>query len=244
MPQLSLALQSLIRKLWDRFWSGGISNPLSAIEQITYLLFIKQLDELDLKREQDAEFTGDTFVSRFKGDYYLPQERTRAGELAMPRDVETTVEKELRLAELKRLAIDTSTLRWSHFKQMTVPLGSRAIRVRLCTLHFSIGGNGEVQTIGVCSEALNRDRSTHSTGCVQTSGSALPILLSRIPAHSHFAYRNPLKPFVSSVCFVVNNCFIDLLESLATQQMLPSQFRPPSLVIGHWSFAAFTPRSH
>jgi len=43
MLQLSPILQSLIRKLWDRFWSGGISNPLSAIEQITYLLFIKQL---------------------------------------------------------------------------------------------------------------------------------------------------------------------------------------------------------
>ena len=65
MLQLNATLKALIDKLWDRFWSGGISNPLSAIEQITYLLFMKQLDELDLKRQKDAEFTGDTYTSRF-----------------------------------------------------------------------------------------------------------------------------------------------------------------------------------
>src|SRR5437879_4728536 len=81
MLQLNAKLKALIDKLWDRFWSGGISNPLSAIEQITYLLFMKQLDELDLKREKDAEFTGDTYTSRFIGDYFLPQDRVRADQL-------------------------------------------------------------------------------------------------------------------------------------------------------------------
>lgn len=84
-------LKNLIDRLWNRFWAGGISNPLSAIEQITYLLFMKQLDELDLKRENDAEFTGDTYVSRFAGSYTLP-------------NTDTTVDK--------------ATLRWSYFKQM------------------------------------------------------------------------------------------------------------------------------
>jgi type I restriction enzyme M protein len=53
MLQLNATLKALIDRLWDRFWSGGISNPLSAVEQITYLLFMKQLDELDFKREKD-----------------------------------------------------------------------------------------------------------------------------------------------------------------------------------------------
>ena len=39
-------LKSKVDRLWDAFWSGGISNPLEVIEQITYLLFIKRLDEL------------------------------------------------------------------------------------------------------------------------------------------------------------------------------------------------------
>jgi len=39
-------LKSKVDSIWDTMWSGGISNPLSVIEQLTYLLFIKRLDEL------------------------------------------------------------------------------------------------------------------------------------------------------------------------------------------------------
>jgi len=62
---LNTKLKSSIDRLWDRFWSGGISNPLTAIEQISYMLFMKRIDELDLKKQQDAEFTGEKFVSFF-----------------------------------------------------------------------------------------------------------------------------------------------------------------------------------
>ena len=40
-----------------RWWSGGISNPLSVIEQLTYLLFIKRLDELHTLKERKAART-------------------------------------------------------------------------------------------------------------------------------------------------------------------------------------------
>ena len=49
MLQNNPELKGKIDQLWNKFWSGGISNPLTAIEQITYLLFMKRLDELDLK---------------------------------------------------------------------------------------------------------------------------------------------------------------------------------------------------
>ena len=39
-------LKSKVDGIWNTMWSGGISNPLSVIEQLTYLLFIKGLDEL------------------------------------------------------------------------------------------------------------------------------------------------------------------------------------------------------
>ena len=39
-------LKSKIDRIWDAFWSGGISNPIEVIEQITFLLFIRRLDEL------------------------------------------------------------------------------------------------------------------------------------------------------------------------------------------------------
>ena len=38
-------LRSKVDRIWDTMWSGGISNPLSVIEQFTYLLFIKRLDQ-------------------------------------------------------------------------------------------------------------------------------------------------------------------------------------------------------
>lgn len=65
---LNTTIKSSIDHLWDKFWSGGISNPLTAIEQISYLLFMKRLDQMDLKKMQDAEFTGESYKSIFKGD--------------------------------------------------------------------------------------------------------------------------------------------------------------------------------
>ena len=47
-------IRSQIDSIWSDFWSGGVSNPLSVIEQITYLLFIKRLDELHTVEERKA----------------------------------------------------------------------------------------------------------------------------------------------------------------------------------------------
>lgn len=52
-------LKSKVDRIWDTMWSGGISNPLSVIEQLTYLLFIKRLDELHTLREHKANRTGE-----------------------------------------------------------------------------------------------------------------------------------------------------------------------------------------
>ena len=51
-------IKSKVDKIWDTMWSGGISNPLSVIEQLTYLLFIKRLDELHTLKEAKAARTG------------------------------------------------------------------------------------------------------------------------------------------------------------------------------------------
>ncbi len=50
-------LRSKVDRIWDTMWSGGISNPLSVIEQLTYLLFIKRLDELQTLKERKAART-------------------------------------------------------------------------------------------------------------------------------------------------------------------------------------------
>jgi type I restriction enzyme M protein len=50
-------LKNRIDRVWDAFWSGGISNPLEVIEQITYLLFIRRLDDLQRLAENKARVT-------------------------------------------------------------------------------------------------------------------------------------------------------------------------------------------
>ena len=47
-------LKNKVDKIWESFWTGGITNPLDVIEQFTYLMFIKQLDEVETKNEADA----------------------------------------------------------------------------------------------------------------------------------------------------------------------------------------------
>jgi type I restriction enzyme M protein len=47
-------LRSDVDRIWNAFWSGGVSNPLSVIEQITYLLFARRLDEIHTAREKQA----------------------------------------------------------------------------------------------------------------------------------------------------------------------------------------------
>ena len=98
MLQNNPELKNKIDQLWNKFWSGGISNPLTAIEQITYLLFMKRLDELDQKRQADAEWTGEKYTSKFEGTWIPPEERNWP------------------VAEQR--PIDKRSLRWSEFKRM------------------------------------------------------------------------------------------------------------------------------
>ena len=53
-------LKSQIDKIWNDFWTGGISNPLTVIEQFTYLIFLKQLDDKQLLIEKEINLLGGT----------------------------------------------------------------------------------------------------------------------------------------------------------------------------------------
>lgn len=61
-------LKNKIDKIWETFWTGGITNPLTVIEQFTYLLFIKGLDEVETKNEQEASLLGIDFERIFPED--------------------------------------------------------------------------------------------------------------------------------------------------------------------------------
>ncbi len=55
---LTSELRNDIDKIWNAFWTGGLSNPLTVIEQITYLLFIKRLDEEQQRKEAQSALLG------------------------------------------------------------------------------------------------------------------------------------------------------------------------------------------
>jgi len=91
MLQNNSILKGHIDNLWKTLWSGGIANPLTAIEQITYLLFMKRLDDMESKRELESKSSKQKYVSRFSGMFKIPG---------------------------KRESVKKSTLRWSYFKGM------------------------------------------------------------------------------------------------------------------------------
>lgn len=61
-------LRSKVDKIWETFWTGGITNPLEVIEQFTYLLFIKGLDDKEIINENEAVFLGLEFNGMFPND--------------------------------------------------------------------------------------------------------------------------------------------------------------------------------
>ena len=89
-------LKSQIDAVWNDFWSGGISNPLEVMEQLTYLLFIKGLDERQKLAENKSRATGEPIESPiFPGGGFSPDELTPGRPYA--------------------------DLRWGHFKNLGDP---------------------------------------------------------------------------------------------------------------------------
>ncbi len=60
-------LKNDIDKLWEEFWTGGITNPLTVIEQISFLMFARLLDVAETRQEKRAERTRKPFKGTFDG---------------------------------------------------------------------------------------------------------------------------------------------------------------------------------
>ena len=77
-------LKSKIDKIWDTIWTGGLASPTSVIEQITYLMFMKLLDDNEIKKEGNAAALGVPYKSKiFKdGNFAIDKE----GNMTIPYD--------------------------------------------------------------------------------------------------------------------------------------------------------------
>lgn len=72
-------LKNKVDGIWDIFWAGGLTNPLDVIEQITYLMFIHDLDESDTRRAKESAMLGLAYQSIFAKEVTIG-ERTVDGE--------------------------------------------------------------------------------------------------------------------------------------------------------------------
>ncbi len=69
-------LKNKIDSLWDVFAAGGLTNPLDVIEQITYLMFIRDLDDVDNIKSKESIMLGTPFNSIFDGQFQVGNKKT------------------------------------------------------------------------------------------------------------------------------------------------------------------------
>ena len=74
-------LKNKIDGLWEIFWTGGLTNPLDVIEQMTYLMFIRDLDDVDKRRAKESAMLGLPHKSMFDGQFTVKDRSIDAGQL-------------------------------------------------------------------------------------------------------------------------------------------------------------------
>jgi type I restriction enzyme M protein len=141
---LSPQLRRKVHDLWTLFWSSGLSNPLVAIEQITFLLFIRQLEALDRDRVKNGKPSIYELTTAEKKQLGTLQKQAKdikkqlAG--AMPKVPRQKLEDEYRQIEQR---IDSSSLekcRWSYIRQNpNFPLLNELVFPWLRTLEQRVG---------------------------------------------------------------------------------------------------------
>ena len=68
-------LKSKIDSLWEIFWTGGLTNPLEVIEQMTYLMFIHDLDAADTLRAKECAMLGLPFEGIFADELQIGMQK-------------------------------------------------------------------------------------------------------------------------------------------------------------------------
>ncbi|WP_164853358.1 type I restriction-modification system subunit M, partial [Paraburkholderia kirstenboschensis] len=109
-------LKNQIDAIWNAFWSGGISNPMEVLEQITYLLFIRRLDDTHTLEESKAAILHQPMAKRIFPEGQDPKGR------------------------------DYSDLRWSHLKHFAPAEMHTVVAEHVFPFLRTLGGDGSTYT--------------------------------------------------------------------------------------------------
>lgn len=112
-------LKSKIDKIWDTIWTGGLASPTSVIEQITYLMFMKLLDDNEIKKEGNAAALGITYKSKIFKD----------GNFAIDKEGNMTIPYE--------------NLRWSVFHNYEPTIMFETVRTYVFEFIKTVNGTGK-----------------------------------------------------------------------------------------------------
>ena len=123
-------IKSRVDRIWDAMWAGGIANPLTVIEQLTYLLFIKRLDELHTLREAKAHRLG--------------------------KAIEEPVFSAGRNPAVEHSKVDCRDLRWSRFKNLAPLDMFNLVKDEVFPFMKALGQNGKGPSEGEDESSFTR----------------------------------------------------------------------------------------
>ncbi len=195
---LEATLRAKIDSLWNKFWSGGIANPLTVMEQISYLLFMRRLDAIDREHEEKAEWLDKKHASVFEGKFKGPDGR-----------------------EWKK-----QDLRWAHFRHLPGEEMLSHVRDRVFPFIKSLGSSDEpfarymqdavfiipkasllVEAIGIIDEIyadIERERQTTGQTFHDIQGDIYEQLLSEInTAGKNGQFRTP-RHIIQMMCAMLD----------------------------------------
>ncbi len=112
-------LKNKIDKIWETIWTGGITSPTSVIEQMTYLMFMKLLDDNEIKKEGNASALGLNYQSKIfkEGNFSVDDD----GNMSIPFD----------------------ELRWHNFKNYEPTLMFETVRTYVFPFIKTVNGEGK-----------------------------------------------------------------------------------------------------
>jgi len=112
-------LRSKIDKIWDTLWTGGITSPSTVLEQITYLMFMKLINDNEIKKEGNTAALGIQYKSKIfkEGDFRADKE----GNLSIP----------------------YNNLRWSVFHNFEPSLMLETVRTYVFAFIKTVNGEGK-----------------------------------------------------------------------------------------------------
>lgn len=98
------AIKNKVDKIWDDIAAGGITNPITVIEQLTYLMFIRSLDEKELENEEFANMMGES------GDYIF--HRQSQGSLCAGANLRIKIQEIFLISYLKGVSCNKENETW------------------------------------------------------------------------------------------------------------------------------------